>query len=52
VSRLHPVDPYWALILPYTAGGLPLSIFLSRARSPAARIPFRLSVPLRAATAS
>jgi raffinose/stachyose/melibiose transport system permease protein len=31
VSRLHLVDTYWALILPYTAGGLPLSIFLLRA---------------------
>jgi raffinose/stachyose/melibiose transport system permease protein len=31
VSRLHLTDTYWALILPYTAGGLPLSIFMLRA---------------------
>jgi raffinose/stachyose/melibiose transport system permease protein len=31
VSRLHLTDTYAALILPYTAGGLPLSIFLLRA---------------------
>jgi raffinose/stachyose/melibiose transport system permease protein len=31
VSRLHLMDTYWALILPYTAGGLPLSIFILRA---------------------
>jgi raffinose/stachyose/melibiose transport system permease protein len=31
VSRLHLTDTYGALILPYTAGGLPLSIFLLRA---------------------
>ena len=30
-SRLHLMDSYWALILPYTAGGLPLSIFILRA---------------------
>ena len=30
-SRLHLMDTYWALILPYTAGGLPLSIFILRA---------------------
>ncbi len=31
IVRLHLVDTYFALILPYTAGGLPLSIFLLRA---------------------
>ena len=31
VSRLHLMDTYWALILPYTAGGLPLSVFILRA---------------------
>jgi raffinose/stachyose/melibiose transport system permease protein len=31
VSRLHLEDTYWALIHPYTAGGLPLSIFILRA---------------------
>jgi ABC-type glycerol-3-phosphate transport system permease component len=31
VVRLHLVDTYFALILPYTAGSLPLSIFLLRA---------------------
>jgi raffinose/stachyose/melibiose transport system permease protein len=31
VSRLHLIDTYWALILPYLAGGLPLSIFILRA---------------------
>jgi raffinose/stachyose/melibiose transport system permease protein len=30
VSRLHLIDTYGALILPYTAGSLPLSIFLLR----------------------
>ena len=31
VSDLHLMDTYLALILPYTAGGLPLSIYLLRA---------------------
>jgi raffinose/stachyose/melibiose transport system permease protein len=31
VVRLHLVDTYFALILPYTSGSLPLSIFLLRA---------------------
>jgi raffinose/stachyose/melibiose transport system permease protein len=31
VVRLHLVDTYAALILPYTSGSLPLSIFLLRA---------------------
>ena len=31
VSDLHLMDTYLALILPYTAGGLPLSIYLMRA---------------------
>jgi raffinose/stachyose/melibiose transport system permease protein len=31
VVRLHLVDSYFALILPYTSGSLPLSIFILRA---------------------
>lgn len=31
ISRLHLMDSYLALILPYTAGNLPLAIFLLRA---------------------
>jgi ABC-type glycerol-3-phosphate transport system permease component len=31
VSNLHLMDTYLALILPYTAGGLPFSIYLLRA---------------------
>jgi raffinose/stachyose/melibiose transport system permease protein len=31
VVRLHLVDTYFALILPYTSGSLPLSIFILRA---------------------
>jgi raffinose/stachyose/melibiose transport system permease protein len=31
VVRLHLIDTYFALILPYTSGSLPLSIFLLRA---------------------
>ena len=31
VTRLHLTDTYFALILPYTAGNLPLSIFILRA---------------------
>lgn len=31
VAELHLIDTYWSLILPYVAGGLPLSIYLLRA---------------------
>jgi len=31
VSNLHLMDTYFALILPYTAGGLPFSVYLMRA---------------------
>ena len=31
VSKLHMMDTYFALILPYTAGGIPLSVYLLRA---------------------
>jgi ABC-type glycerol-3-phosphate transport system permease component len=31
VAEMHLIDTYWALVLPYAAGGLPLSIYLLRA---------------------
>ncbi|GAA5004763.1 carbohydrate ABC transporter permease [Actinopolymorpha pittospori] len=31
VAELHLIDTYWALVLPYAAGAMPLSIYLLRA---------------------